>query len=269
MSNEYLFRDRLINFIVVMWAGLSSVATILCEIRAFDTGWSYKDPLFIIITVCGVGTALYRKKIPTRIKAIGLILVNLIVGIAVFFTLGILSAGLVFIFLAAVIMALFLSERTVGFYVLILLACLFPIGAGLYLNTLTMTVAPELLLTNPLHWTLYIFCMAYFLVISCVTILAYRRAMGQLVDEASSQRDKLAKSNAELHKALNEIKILKRILPVCSFCKKIRNDVGEWENLESYLDDNSNASVSHGICPGCMARHYPEVDYVRPLRGLE
>ncbi len=56
-----------------------------------------------------------------------------------------------------------------------------------------------------------------------------------------------------------EIKTLKGILPVCSHCKSIRNDKGFWEQLEKYISDNTEATLSHGICPKCIAKEYPEV----------
>lgn len=62
----------------------------------------------------------------------------------------------------------------------------------------------------------------------------------------------------ELEKALQEIKTLSGILPLCSFCKKIRNNTGEWENVDSYIHTHSEADVSHSVCPDCIKKHYPE-----------
>jgi len=62
----------------------------------------------------------------------------------------------------------------------------------------------------------------------------------------------------ELQKALDEIKTLKGILPICSFCHKIRDDKGYWERVDVFISTHSNADVSHGICPECLAKHYPE-----------
>lgn len=55
----------------------------------------------------------------------------------------------------------------------------------------------------------------------------------------------------DLQKALNEINTLKGILPICSYCKKIRDDAGSWNRLENYLRSHSTAEFSHGICPDC------------------
>jgi PAS domain S-box-containing protein len=56
-----------------------------------------------------------------------------------------------------------------------------------------------------------------------------------------------------------EIKQLRGFLPICSYCKKIRNDSNYWEQIESYISNHSNAVFSHGICPECKARVMAEV----------
>jgi hypothetical protein len=63
-----------------------------------------------------------------------------------------------------------------------------------------------------------------------------------------------------LERALSELKVLRGILPLCSFCKKIRDDKGYWESVDVYIDKYSQADISHSICPDCMKKHYAE-DY--------
>ncbi|MCX6226524.1 MAG: PAS domain-containing protein, partial [Bacteroidia bacterium] len=62
----------------------------------------------------------------------------------------------------------------------------------------------------------------------------------------------------ELNQALSEIKTLSGLIPICSSCKKIRNDEGYWEQVEVYVGKHSDAQFSHGICPECMKKLYPE-----------
>jgi len=69
------------------------------------------------------------------------------------------------------------------------------------------------------------------------------------------EREKLI---AELQAALEEIKALQGIVPICSYCKSIRNDEGYWEQVEAYIAHFSKAEFSHSICPSCMKRHHPE-----------
>jgi len=66
------------------------------------------------------------------------------------------------------------------------------------------------------------------------------------------------KTIANLQLALDEVKTLRGILPICSFCKKVRNDRGYWEQVDVYIHKHSHADISHSICPDCQRKHYPE-----------
>jgi DNA-binding response OmpR family regulator len=68
----------------------------------------------------------------------------------------------------------------------------------------------------------------------------------------------LEKKNEQLRQALDEIRILRGILPICSSCKKIRNEDGYWEQIEIYIQDRSEVDFSHGICEECARKIYPE-----------
>lgn len=63
----------------------------------------------------------------------------------------------------------------------------------------------------------------------------------------------------QLGKSLSEIKTLRGFLPICASCKKIRNDEGYWQQIEKYIQDNSEAVFTHGICPDCAEKLYPEL----------
>ncbi len=73
-----------------------------------------------------------------------------------------------------------------------------------------------------------------------------------------SIEEKLRQQNIALEQALLEIKQLTGILPLCSFCKKIRNSKDQWEDVDVYIHKNSAADISHSICPDCAQKHYPE-----------
>jgi hypothetical protein len=57
----------------------------------------------------------------------------------------------------------------------------------------------------------------------------------------------------------NRVRALEGLLPICSFCKSIRNDGGEWERLEAFISRRSEAEFSHGLCPPCSEAHYPDM----------
>ena len=56
-----------------------------------------------------------------------------------------------------------------------------------------------------------------------------------------------------------EVKTLRGLLPICSYCKKIRDDKGYWKQIEVYIAANSQADFSHGLCPECGLEHYPDI----------
>lgn len=64
----------------------------------------------------------------------------------------------------------------------------------------------------------------------------------------------------QLQEALKEIKALRGILPLCSFCKRVRDDQGYWEQVDVYLHKYSLVDISHSICPECTEEHYPGID---------
>ncbi len=62
----------------------------------------------------------------------------------------------------------------------------------------------------------------------------------------------------KLSEALTKLKVLSGLLPICVSCKKIRDDAGYWNQIENYISEHSNAEFTHGICPECSEKLYPE-----------
>jgi PAS domain S-box-containing protein len=75
--------------------------------------------------------------------------------------------------------------------------------------------------------------------------------------QVEKDRDKLI---VDLQKSLSEVKTLRGFLPICSHCKKIRDDKGYWNQVEIYIGTHANVDFSHGICPDCAEKFYPECD---------
>ena len=80
-----------------------------------------------------------------------------------------------------------------------------------------------------------------------ITLIKYR---------SEKEREKLID---RLEQALDEVKRLSGLLPICASCKRIRDDQGGWQQIEDYIAEHSEADFSHGICPECAHRLYPEV----------
>ena len=73
---------------------------------------------------------------------------------------------------------------------------------------------------------------------------------------AEAERERLI---GELQEALANVKTLRGLIPICSSCKKVRDDQGYWTQLETYLKQHSDAEFSHGLCLECMRKLYPDL----------
>jgi len=71
--------------------------------------------------------------------------------------------------------------------------------------------------------------------------------------------EELKKERKRLQKALREVKTLRGFIPICASCKKVREDNGYWEQVEKYISARSEAEFSHGICPDCVEKLYPDL----------
>ncbi len=76
------------------------------------------------------------------------------------------------------------------------------------------------------------------------------------IRQADEEKSKII---AELHKTLEEVETLSGFLPICASCKKIRDDQGYWNQIEAYISEHSEAEFSHGICPECAEKLYPDI----------
>jgi len=100
--------------------------------------------------------------------------------------------------------------------------------------------------------------------LSFIQYLAYRHKqkanllLQEKNREISEQRDSIEHQKSELENAMSHIKVLSGLIPICSHCKKIRDDEGYWKQIESYITEHSDAEFSHGICPECQSKYYAE-----------
>jgi hypothetical protein len=83
------------------------------------------------------------------------------------------------------------------------------------------------------------------------------------ISEDITERKRLEEERSnlivELQNALDQVKTLSRFLPICSSCKKIRDDEGYWNEVETYIGKHSETQFSHSICPDCARKLYPEL----------
>ena len=82
--------------------------------------------------------------------------------------------------------------------------------------------------------------------------------MSILNNEMANMARDLHRKNKALEKTRSEIKTLSGIIPICMYCKEIRDDKGYWNMLEKFISEHSEAQFSHSICPKCYEKHYPD-----------
>lgn len=93
-----------------------------------------------------------------------------------------------------------------------------------------------------------------------------RRLLDEIEDRKRTEAEKEQLID-QLQKAMQEVKVLSGFLPICASCKKIRDDTGYWRQIEEYISTHSNALFSHGICPECTKKLYPEFHEEMQRRG--
>jgi hypothetical protein len=81
-----------------------------------------------------------------------------------------------------------------------------------------------------------------------------------IIDVTERKRAELERERliSELQEALAKVKTLSGLLPICSYCKKIRDDKGYWHQVDSYIKRHSLANFTHGFCPDCTKQHFSE-----------
>jgi PleD family two-component response regulator len=86
-------------------------------------------------------------------------------------------------------------------------------------------------------------------------LIARVRVGERVIDLEQQLRDRVS----ELEDAMAHIKFLQGILPICMFCHSIRDDEESWRRIEDYLSEHADVQLSHGLCPKCFEKHYPEL----------
>lgn len=96
---------------------------------------------------------------------------------------------------------------------------------------------------------------------ACEEVLARVRIHMELRHSRSmlqNRNETLRLINIQLQQALDNVKVLRGLIPICANCKKIRGDEGYWEAVDQYISEHSEAKFSHGICPDCIKSLYPQ-----------
>jgi len=114
-----------------------------------------------------------------------------------------------------------------------------------------VNVTEQMQRLKALFWRSYIiFSLVICILLILIVVFSFR------MDKAAKERENII---LELQDALAEVITLRGIIPICSSCKKVRDDKGYWNQIESYIRDHSEADFSHSICPECANELYSDL----------
>jgi hypothetical protein len=131
-------------------------------------------------------------------------------------------------------------------YIPIMLENTFKGAFEVYVN-----VTEQMQRLKALFWRSYIiFSLVICIFLILIVVFSFK------IDKAAKERENII---LELQDALAEVITLRGIIPICSYCKKVRDDKGYWDQIESYIRDHSEADFSHSICPACVKELYPDL----------
>ena len=101
--------------------------------------------------------------------------------------------------------------------------------------------------------------ISFFLIYRAIIVTGLKKPFSILFRNLKKSEEILQTEKKRLEAALSQIRTLSGLLPICANCKKIRDDQGYWNQIETYIRDHSEARFSHGICPECVKKLYPDL----------
>lgn len=104
------------------------------------------------------------------------------------------------------------------------------------------------------------------IMVSCLGIVLWLILMKLAVKPLEKEIERRKETEKKLQNSLDEVKTLRGILPICSSCKKIRDDKGYWKQIESYIESHSDAAFSHGLCESCADTLYQDEGWYSRLK---
>lgn len=110
-------------------------------------------------------------------------------------------------------------------------------------------------------YSLYIVTMLIVFFFTFLIIYLFQREIDKREERLKKRAEELSTTNEKLKTSIDRVKTLSGLLPICYSCKKIRDDKGYWSKIELYIDQHTDAEISHGICPECAKKMYGDEEW--------
>jgi hypothetical protein len=260
-QSEFSLEKRILNAVVLS----SGIITLLILFEAIVLQWTLQSQIITAITALVFwGIFVFSRKHPGYNWPMWLYLgVNsVIICVDWFFLSG--QAGLarsLLVSIAAIVPLVTKKKQISTGGILLFIVYTALITGSVFFWQMMPSRTPTL--NSAMEYLLEVGILALsMLVVTYLAVNSYRTERHKSIElnKALLQINEILEArNRELESALQEVKTLQGILPICAYCKKIRNDKGYWDRLEKYLAKHTGARMSHGICPECMKKYFPEV----------
>lgn len=261
-----LIRRQFLESVSAVLLILAIIGLPLSLARIYQTGPNLNHISHCCTTAMILAVFFLRGRLSDVWLVSSILLIFIVLSLTAFLQYGIVSAG--FFFAAACI---FVAGMALGLRGGIVCAVFYSVAiatiAYLWMcGYLTFPGDVREYILLPTVWALlsvaFIITTAVFFVSATISFKRLKELVGTVNSQKQEIEDRateLTKTNRELEAALKEVKTLSGLLPICSHCKKVRDDKGYWNQIESYLQEHSQAELTHGICPECARAHYPWV----------
>lgn len=247
--------DKILRFL-----GLIVVPVLLVNLsRYFILGWLFSFNLYIIAALIVLAISLNVTKLSYAIKVTFLMCFFLGLAIITGLNFGMVSFMAEFLILSVFLSIIFLEKHAaISIWVLSGLICAACAILSI-IGILPLVSDFERHVNSIPSWVS--FFVTFLFMASIVILIA-----GDIGNLLAAKLKALEEKNAELIAANEEVSRLQGILPICSRCKKVRDDEGYWYQVESYIESHSDAKFSHGMCEDCAAELYGSEEWYESVK---
>lgn len=248
-------------FLDKVWIGLLLMALVAVPnsvSRMLFTGWRpvYAVHLFFMTVI--IGGFLLRNHLGYRTRCLMAIVMLDITAAAGILSFGLLGSAWWWMFVASLLTSMFFTIRAGLIHAAVAMGVLSLAAAGYIQGFLTIGFDANVYITEPSSWATLLTGPALLTVFVFWAVGTFQEATQALLKEVDEQREEKSRLVAQLEQSLAEIKTLRGFIPICAHCKKIRDDEGYWESVETFMQRHADVKFTHALCPPCGVALYGE-----------
>jgi len=184
---------------------------------------------------------------PYNLKCIIILSLYFIAATVGLITFGLVGAGMLLLIGFVLLTGTLYGIKIGIFSSIISFILIIFIGAVVVSGHVHLSVDSTQYATNFTSW---LNAFTAFILVAIMEIIVVAKMKGMLLGAL----EKTFRQKKELEQTLEKIQQLEGIIPICSYCHRIRNDTGAWDRLEHYISKHTEAKFSHGVCPNCIAK---------------